>query len=106
MHVLKLHAFALHDEARSIEIYGGDSDAIQTRRRALRAGSLALDALAKVDDAILFRLADEYDRKVDEHNRAGRYDSACVCEVSADAIRRNAEALRDALDRIRADERA
>ena len=106
MHVLKIHALALHDEARSLTVYGGDSLDVDNRRRALRAGSLAVDALAKVDVELLFRVAYELEQKREAHERAGRYDSACVAQVSADAMIKSAEALRDALDRIRENERA
>jgi hypothetical protein len=106
MHVLKLHASALHDEARSLLIYGGDSDAIQTRRRELRAGSLALDALAQVEVETLDVVADATESLANTYQRAGEFDRACATYARADSLRRTANALRDALDRIRADERA
>ena len=106
MHVLKIHALALHDEARSLTIYGGDSVDVDARRRALRAGSLAVDALAKVEVETLDVVADSVEALANTYQRAGEFDRACVTYARADSIRRTANALREALDRVRENERA
>ena len=106
MHLIKIHAVALHDEARSIEIYGSDADHVVARRRALHAGALALDVLSKLDARTLEQIANALECIGANHSANKQVARANVAFGQADFLRDNATAIADALDRIRANDRA